>query len=144
MADLFGYLGWADDDEGVEQLVQQEDFHSLGRLYPELVLVGVIAELVQQTRSQLIQLQLGVRAQDHDHMGGGLHRYLVQLKLAQLVQLQLDVQAHLDGGGQRCHTVVPSRQWKWQLSQLWFWQDPLWCGGGDQRVLVDSGVDVEA
>ena len=48
-----GYLGWA-DDEGVGQLIQLGDFHSLGRLDHELVLVGV-------TRAQLVQLQLGVR-----------------------------------------------------------------------------------
>ena len=55
------------DDEGEEQLVQLEDFHSLDRLGHEFVLVGVMAELVQLTRAQLVQLQLGVRAQDHDH-----------------------------------------------------------------------------
>ena len=55
-----GYLGWA-DDEGVGQLIQLGDFHSLGRLDHELVLVGVISEPVQLTRAQLVQLQLVVR-----------------------------------------------------------------------------------
>ena len=36
---MCGYLGWA-DDEGVGQLIQLGDFHSLGRLDHELVLVG--------------------------------------------------------------------------------------------------------
>ena len=61
-----------------------------------------------------VQLQLGVRAQDHDHVGGGLCRQLVQLRHALLMQLQLDVQAHLDrvGRGQRCHPVLQSRPWE--------------------------------
>ena len=113
-----GYLGWP-DDEGEEQLVQLEEFHSPGRLDHELVLVGAMAELIQLTLEHLVQqLQLGVWAQDCDQVGGKHHRHLVQLKLAQLVQLQLNVQAYLDcmGGGQCHHFVLPSRQWElWQL-----------------------------
>ena len=33
-----------------------------------------------------VQLQLGVRAQDHDHVGVGLHCQLAHLKLAHLAQ----------------------------------------------------------
>ena len=96
--------------------MQLEDFHSLDRLGHKLVLLGVVlgvvAELVQLTRDWLAQLQLGVRAQDRDHVGEGHHRHLVQLKFDQLVQLQIDVKAHLDGvGGQRrCYPVLRSRQ----------------------------------
>ena len=51
--------GWADDDDKrVEQLVHEGGFHSLGRLDHRLVLVGMIAELGQLTRAQLLQLQL--------------------------------------------------------------------------------------
>ena len=41
-ASVCGCLCWP-DDEGEEQLVQLEDFHSLGRLGHKLVLIGVIA-----------------------------------------------------------------------------------------------------
>jgi hypothetical protein len=107
-----------------EQLVQREDFHSLDRLSQELVLVGVKAELVQLAGPRLAQLQLGVGAQDCDHVGGGHRHQLVQLRLAQLVQLQLDVQVHQDGvggGGQkhRHHAVLQSQQQEWKLWQLW-------------------------
>ena len=39
--------------------------------------------------------------------------------------------------------VLQSQQWKWQLLQLQLCQDPIWRGGGDERVLGDGGVDVE-
>ena len=57
------------------------------------MLVGVKAELVQQAGPRLAQLQLGVGAQDHDHVGEGHRQKLLQLRLrlAQLVQLQRDV-----------------------------------------------------
>ena len=79
-----------------------------------------MAELVQLTRAQLVQLQLGVRAQDHVHVGGGRNRQLVQLIHAQIVQLQLYVQAHLDpvGGGMRLHPALPSRRWEYQPFQM--------------------------
>ena len=49
------------------------------------------------------------------------------------------------GGGRRRHPLVKqSTQQKWQLWQLWLWQENICCGGGDERVLGDSGVDVEA
>ena len=58
-----------------------------------------------------VQLTLGVRAQDRDHM---CHCQLVKLKPAKFVQLQLDVQEHLDrvGWRQHRHPVLPSRGWK--------------------------------
>ena len=95
-----GLLCWPDDHRE-EQHVQLEDFHSLGRLGHKLVLVGVKAELVQQAGPRLAQLQLGVGAQDRDHVGEGHHQQLLQLRLrlAQLAQLQLDMQAHLGGVG---------------------------------------------
>ena len=44
----------------------------------------------------------------------------------------------------RCHpAVLQSQQQEWQLGQLWLWQDHVWRGGGDGRVLGDSGVDVD-
>ena len=76
-----------------------------------LGVLGVVAELVQLTRAQLAQLQLGVGSQDRDHIGGGRHRQL------RLVQLQLDVQAHLDGVGGR-RRRHPELQHEWQL---WLW-----------------------
>ena len=95
-----GHLRWLGGG-GEEQLVQQGDFHSLDRLGHKLVLVGVKAELVQQAGPRLAQLQLGVGAQDRDHVGEGHRQQLLQLRLrlAQLAQLQLDVQAHLGGVG---------------------------------------------
>ena len=96
----------------------------------------MIAELVQLTRPQLVQLQLGVRAQDLDHMGGGLHLQLVQLKLAKLVQLQLDVQAHVDGmgGQQRRHPVCTavSAASVVALAAV-VWQEHVWHGGRDRN-----------
>ena len=79
-----------------------EVFHSLDRLGHEHVLVGVVvAELVHLAGAQLAQLQLGVGAQDRDHVGEGHRQQLLQLRLrlAQLGQLQLDVQAPLGVGG---------------------------------------------
>ena len=61
-----GRLCWH-GDEGEGQLVQLGDFHSLERLGHKLVLLGVMTELVQLTTAQLVQLQLGVGAQDRDH-----------------------------------------------------------------------------
>ena len=75
---MCGCLSWP-DDEGEEDLVQLEDFHSLGRLGNILVLVWVMAEV-----------QLGVRAQVCDHVGRGHHHQPIQLNIAQLVQLRLD------------------------------------------------------
>jgi hypothetical protein len=36
--------------------------------------------------------------------------------------------------------VLQSQQQERRLWQLWLWQDHVWCGGGDERVLGDDGV----
>ena len=59
--------------------MQLEDYHSLSRLGHELVLVWLMPELVQLTRAQLVQLQLGVGHRSH-HIDGEHHLQLIQLK----------------------------------------------------------------
>ena len=76
-------------------------------LVENLCWLGEMAELFQLTRAQLVQLQLIVGAQDHDHMGGGNHR-----------------------GSGSFGALALTR--------------PVWCGGGDKRVLGDDVVYVEA
>ena len=54
---------------------------------------------------------------------------------------------HIDGvggGGHGHPTLLQSQQRKWQLWQPWLRQNLVWCGGGDERVLGNGGVYVEA
>ena len=54
MANFGRYVGIWSDGERVEQLAQLVYFQSLGSLDSELVLVGVMAELVQLSSAQLV------------------------------------------------------------------------------------------
>ena len=61
------------------------------------------------------------------------------------MQLWLDMQAHLGGmgGRRRRHHVLQSQQQEYHLWQLCLWQDHVWRGGGDERVLGVGGFDAE-